>query len=609
MKSFLMILGLFLCVSSYGQDHVLQFRSDQPDFLIQAGMSSSQKAFYFELYRNFIQFSRNRDLLNADLKLNPMDPIQTGLGLEEYIDKKLIKIIKNALKFDLTQITTTIDLYRMSYRVGHPVLSVLSSQDHETYVDLKFGFKINHLEIDFENIMVNNHSPGVMVTPQDDLGRMWVSGKEKMTLIDDIYIKLVSPSERPLLELDSGNTGISIVSGELSLRLHKIPGGQIQLQYLSHQLNFFDRKSAATLAEQIKVYLGTESKIAGLDAIEYGKVELKLKNDVSGLVQRKKFLLVDLIAEHLHSMASADEVKQFFTSTIDPILINGSLIDSLYRSVSNTYGISTQLNRVGMLNPNSEKPQFIYSSNQSLFWLNQAFQKPDEVPFPIMNPDQFDLSHQMITDEIASGRADAVVSLSQDFINHSILTLTRGQIAFPNDPSTRKDDIIQNGKKGVFLILDQTGSEQGKIVVDVLVQPRFFQKLGLSLLTFKKKIYFPLVITPEVGFEVIHSIPHLVVKVKDFDLTEETLKFGIYGVQSNLHKGILNRVLIQKIRKTLVPMLGTPLFSLPLNQLSGLDPSTVLSIRSDRMGRLNLNLKYSGSEKITEALLKLLQKK
>jgi hypothetical protein len=195
-----------------------------------------------------------------------------------------------------------------------------------------------------------------------------------------------------------------------------------------------------------------------------------------------------------------------------------------------------------------------------------------------------------ITKDIDSGASDLIISLGQDYLNHMVLNITKGIIPIPNDPSTKKDDIIKSGKKGVFYIVDEA-SAQGKIVLDILIKPNFFQSLGMAIATFRTKLYFPLIITPEISFELDGKTPTVVFKVKDIDMTEETLRKGLYGVATNLNAGISRKLVIKKIKQQLIPFMGSTIYKLPLKELEGLNLGKMLALSTDKMGRLNLKFK------------------
>ena len=114
-----------------------------------------------------------------------------------------------------------------------------------------------------------------------------------------------------------------------------------------------------------------------------------------------------------------------------------------------------------------------------------------------------------------------------------------------------------------------------------------------------------------------NNIPNLIIKIKDIDMTEETLRNGLYGVTSNLNNGINRKLVIKKIKQQLFPLIGSTLRSIPITHLEGLDLNSVSSLSSDKMGRLNLKINLrKGTEEgrnlaelLPKTLKKLLNKK
>ena len=99
--------------------------------------------------------------------------------------------------------------------------------------------------------------------------------------------------------------------------------------------------------------------------------------------------------------------------------------------------------------------------------------------------------------------------------------------------------------------------------------------------------------TPEISFEIREDIPTLVVKIKDVDMTDETLENGMYGVPSNLGKGRFKKMVKNMVRDSLKGLVNSTQAEIPLPQLKGLNVTDVFQIKSDGHGRLNLMLDLS----------------
>lgn len=604
MKNYIFGLPLLLCFSAFSADNFLKFRSDNPDLVFQMKAGEKNRQYIFNQVRESFKLFYDIDFLNEEIDL-PLIELNEGLVLEDYLDKRLATILKKSLRFSLSQVSTKLDVYKLNYKLGQPIFKLKSSVEADKHIDVVLEFSFRSVDIDVENILVTNSSPGVTLSAQsENHGKIRVTGKEHMTLIDDIFLKLVSPNDKPMVSIESGVNDPSVASGDMRIRIHKDISDSLSLEYLGHDLEFFEGKDASVLADKIKIFLGEGSKIGGIDGIEFGRRELKFKTDVKDIINKKRIFIANMIKNPVAEAIKTAEITQIIADEVNGVKLNGSLTFAFKKNDKLTgMQIKTAVNTVGFINPESDDNQQIhFSINNSVSWLNNLFQEPEKLPFPFSNPDNHQRSLDLITNDINSGLSDVIISLGQDHINHMVLNITKGIIPIPNDPATKKDDIIKSGKKGIFLILDDKHAPQGKIVLDILIKPNFFQSLGLAIATFRTKFYFPLVISPEIFLEMKNNMPTLVFKVKDIDMTEETLRRGLFGVSTNLNRGINRKLVINKIKKQLAPFIGSTIYELPLSQFEGLNLGRVLALKSDGLGRLNLQLKLEEVDEDTRKI-------
>jgi hypothetical protein len=593
MKKMIISLLSLASITCLADDSLIKFRHDNPDVVFQMRLNEANRNHLVNLTRQTILENQKIDIFNNTIDYSQPIDLGNQLSLEEFLDKKVAKIIRDSLNFSFKQISSSVDIYNLSYQTGQPVFTLNSSTQTEDTIDLDLSFSFRKLDISVEKLYINNHSPGVKISRDaTNPKELRVEGKESMTLIDDIYIKIKSPTASPLVSIETNNDEPSIISGKIHLKVKKNSDQSLSLEYVDHNFEIFDSKDADVIADKIKVTLGEGSRIAGLDAIEIGRSEIKMKSNLGDLINKKKAFLANLVAEPIIYQVENSEITQKIRKKVDGVKVAGTILRPLGK-LEKTQNIvmATMLNTVGILdNHDQELQQFQLSTNNSIYWLNNLFQESDILPFPLVKTENYQKSLSNIKEEIQKGEADIILSLGQDYINHLIYNVTKGQLDLPNDPSTKKDDIIHNGKKGVFLILEDPSATQGKIAIDIMIQPKFFQKIGLAIATFKTKLYFPLIISPKISTELINGIPHLVIQVNDIDMTEETLRQGLYGIATNLNKGISRKLVIKQIKKQLSPFIGSKIKSIPLQSLAGLNPGAITNLESDKMGRLNLKI-------------------
>ncbi len=612
-----LILPLFFALSSqaFADNSVIRFRQDNPDLVFQMKFNEENRNYVINQLRDSIQETQGIDIFDHNF-VNPEVPkITNEILLEEYIDKKLARLIRDTINFKLKEITTSFDIYNLSYKTGQPIFEFKSKSESENNIDLSLSFKFHHLEVDVESVYINNHSPGVQVTPDtEDPRKKRVTGKENMTLIDDIYLKLESMDDKPLILIETAQNEPAIISGEIKIRLSKVDNKILSFEYINHNFEIFNSQDAEKLKDKIKIYLGNDSKIGGIDAIEFGRTEIKLNNNINDLINKKRAFIVNLVAGPIVGAVKGQAVTEMIRKNINSIKVNGSKTFDINTGDKNgKVSLTSEINTVGIIdNDQPEMQQIHLSTNNSVSWLNNAFRPAEVAPFPFTDIRNHERSLSLITEEIRNSNTDVILSLGQDYINTLVHTVTKGKISLPNDPSTKSDDIITNGKKGVFLILDKKEEQQGKIVVDIMVKPKFFQSIGLAIATFRTKLYFPLILVPELSVKMKNNIPTLVVKVKDIDMTEETLRNGLYGVDSNLNKGISRKLVLKKIRAILSGLQNSVLAELPINNLEGINLANVTSVESDGLGRLNIKLdletKSDDGRRLAEVLPKTLKK-
>ena len=615
MKKLILPLFFALSTQAYADNSVIRFRQDNPDLVFQMKFNEENRNYVIDQLRESIKQTQGIDIFDHNFENPEVPKITNEILLEEYIDKKLARLIRDTINFKLKEITTSFDIYNLSYKTGRPVFQFKSKSESENNIDLTLSFKFHHLEVDVESVYINNHSPGVQVTPDvNDPRRKLVTGKQNMTLIDDIYLKLESMDDKPLILIETAQNEPAIISGEIKIRLSKVDNKVLGFEYVGHNFEIFNSQDAETLKDKIKIYLGNDSKIGGVDAIEFGRSEIKLNNNISDLINKKRAFIVNLVAGPIVGAVKGQKVTDLIRKNINSIKVNGTKTFDINTGEKNgKISLTSEINTVGIIdNDNSETQQIHLSTNNSVSWLNNAFRPAEVMPFPFSDARNHERSLSLITEEIRNGKTDIILSLGQDYINNLVHTIIKGKINLPNDPTTKNDDIITNGNKGVFLILDNKDENQGKIVVDIMVKPRFFQSIGLAIATFRTKLYFPLILVPELTVEMKNNIPTLVIKIKDIDMSEETLRNGLYGVASNLNKGISRKLVLKKIRTILSKLLNSKVAELPISQLEGINLGNVSSVESDGIGRLNIKLDLETStddgRKLAEVLPKSLKK-
>jgi hypothetical protein len=253
-------------------------------------------------------------------------------------------------------------------------------------------------------------------------------------------------------------------------------------------------------------------------------------------------------------------------------------------------GFQTQVNEIGIINPDRAlfDDQLRVGVDIDLYKLGQE-DKEFNPPYAKVVKKNLQKSNELLHSQIASDRNTLIISLDQDFINKGMSIFLKDnekELLEGNVPS-----YMHFGQHGGFVIFDN--DEQGKLVLDLLAREKFFKRMLMAIGTGRSKYFFPGVLIPEFSIVNKNKIPHLVVKIKDVDITDDTLMNGAYGLASNLDRGWLKKLVTKYVRDEFKASIGSVLQELPLPMLEGLNISDVLEIKSDGYGRLNIMMDLS----------------
>jgi len=591
-------------MSGYAQTNTLKFENTSPDIILQMNLNNYSSSYLLNRINDVAKKVKGIDLYDQSFNL-PSFPIHSHSdGVADYVVGELGEMLARVIDGNLVGARTSLNIYNFGYKLGKPRVALTFTEVKDNHIDFVFNFSSNKLEIDVDAVYLNNHSQGVRTERSFESGesRSRIFNPELRTVLDDIYLKIESPKDRALLIID-GNKGrrdnpLAVISGEIKVRIIAKEDGTLTFKFVDYSVGLFGSKSAKDFSHYIDLAVGPKTGIGGLQSVEYGSNELRLlDHNLSEVVLERKTMLAELLAGPIIDQIYNPKTKAMISKKIDGFVVDPRFeknIESL------NYTLKTKVNEFGVVKSRStsekvvsmygisEQNQFRVGIDVDLINNNNSDYKWTP-PYKMKSSDNINASNDFIFEEIASDRSGLIISIDQEFINHSINSYVddKGKELLEGVAPS----FISIGSKGAFLMLDDTN--QGKVVVDILAREKFFKRMLMTVGIGRGKINFPCVIIPEITVKMIDDIPNLIIKIKDVDLAEETLRNGIYGVESNLKKGWLKKTVIKLIKTELSAMIGSELAKVPLTQLKGLPVDKIVKLQADGNGRLNLMVDIS----------------
>jgi hypothetical protein len=601
----LILLNLGFALISAHASSMLILKEEKPDILIQMNSNQYAKNMILNVVKSTVADLQGYNFFDRTMHLPKFDPYVHDKGVADYITGELGEMVAKMLEVPLKGATTTADVYDFHYKIYRPRLSIDVNHSQKEHLDLDLKVQVSKLEIDVDAVYVNNQSPGVEVIRSYELQgdnmvkRSKIINPELRSILDDIYLKIQPQKGKKLLVIDSSinnedgeeskgsNDIVSILSANIKIRVLPENDGTLRLKFRGFNVNLFGSDTGESFAEHIHLAVGKDSKIGGLESFEIGDGNNELNShQMFAYIEKKKIEISKMLAQPIIDQIFNKNTKKFIEEKINAMVLNPNIQKDL---TSVGLGLNVGVSQVGVINPDLKK-----YDDQIRVAFNADIKKLEgHTPFtpsytPFTDKD-FKISEKLIFDEISSDRHSLIISISQELINNGLAAHVKGKEETLLDGSA--PDYAKIGKNGIFLMFDD--KEQGKMVIDLYARDKFLTRTLTGVVTGRQKFYFPIVMTPEIGFVVKDEIPTLVVKIKDVDMSDDTFKNGMYGVPSNLGKGRFKKMVKKIVRESLANLPGSTLAEIPLPQLKGLNISDVFQIKSDGHGRLNLMLDLS----------------
>ena len=138
-KIFLPLLFTF-SMNAMANNALIKFRHDNPDMVFQMRFNEDNRNFVIDQARQAIKVTQGIDIFDNTIEYPEFPSVTTDITLEDYLDKHMARLVRDSINFKLKQITTTVDIYKLSYKVGQPVFTFKSQSTTEDSIDLTLAF-------------------------------------------------------------------------------------------------------------------------------------------------------------------------------------------------------------------------------------------------------------------------------------------------------------------------------------------------------------------------------------------------------------------------------------------------------------------------------------
>jgi hypothetical protein len=197
-----------------------------------------------------------------------------------------------------------------------------------------------------------------------------------------------------------------------------------------------------------------------------------------------------------------------------------------------------------------------------------------------LTQEDYEKSLENIRASIEEGKANIVVSISEDYINKLILNTVESGIW----QSKLGKMQAQLGPEKVYVRMDEN-QEEINLFIDMVYTPEKLQALAVG----RKNLRFPLALKALLKIVLKNGVPHFVLKLNYADISDETLLNGRLNIASTISKARFKKKILEDLRDKINGILNTEIVSIPLSNLSGVGLEETHFV-SDGFGRMNVLL-------------------
>jgi hypothetical protein len=218
------------------------------------------------------------------------------------------------------------------------------------------------------------------------------------------------------------------------------------------------------------------------------------------------------------------------------------------------------------------------------FGIRCVQETPVPAPVRVIGPEVRRAAQEELSTMLASGKADVVASVSEEFINRLVKTAIESKLW----DEMLAEDHLRLGEKGAFVILNKQG-QAPELYLDLIYSGKGgFEGIFINA---RRPIRFPLRIGTRLSFPLENGIPKLVITTEGVLSDAQQIIKGIpeYGLPSKLVCGLKKKIarMILRMSKKLE---GRNMVELPLPIFKGIGLEKTW-LESSQHGRMNIYFK------------------
>jgi hypothetical protein len=544
---------LLITFSLAGAGHV--WASQNPDILVDSNLNFNWSGVFVTKVRNLLEEYGAPDPFKRQID-GPMMLLESRIG--DYLkpdSRELVRDLGNVLGLNVLRAQTQVSLQGLDYEIKNFKTEVRAAEETSDGIVIQSGFSASEIEFGAKRIRFS------------------------------LQVPTTNGTQGPVINIDIVNPRIRAREDNL-INFHT--RFKVQDQPTSYRLKFlqtsFDRMSRNLLAHPEWVDFTYDRIIIPEVSLHVGNRKLDFSPPrIERLLRQRhesiKGLLLAQVSAQLRDGAGEAAIKLAENLQIQKdYWIDHELIASHIKL--NRITSSFDMNNLELRIPGD----FCTTDSYQRLKNECVNNKTTKTSNSRLGMGQFNQSLMNVRRLMSREDATIVASISEDYLNKLLVTTYDAGLW----KETLDEAGVDLGPSKVTMRLDKTG-ETGTLFLDVTYRPTRLERLALGA----REVRFPMVM--EVGLRVVnhHDEPVAIIRLRDVDLSDETLLRG--RPEHNLVSTIgsvprLRGQVLKKIRKQMGALKNKDIIELRYPEFRGFGLEKV-EFLSDGLGRMNAIMK------------------
>ena len=482
MKKFtsFILIGLL----TYGQVHAQAFKS--PDIIVDTRLDYDWTSFLISKFRVLLKNYNVADPFSnrfAEPMVVNEDVVGNYLPAES---KNLIDDFGNAVGLNVLKAKTKVTLHGLAYDVKGFKTNMKAAEQAKDGLVLGTNFSASEVSVGADKISLSLVIPGKNNSPvfNVDIIRPEIQANEEELV--NFFTKVKIQDQQDYFKLQI----IDADFDKMATNMLKHPEN-IELSY--ERINI----PAVSLKVGSKVVQFSQSKIQNLIRENHEAIKGILLAQLAGVLNSNT-------ADAAFKVLENYKIKKEFW--LNSTILNSQFKISNFNSYSRGDNIAISL-----------PADFCTAQKFTQLKADCVNSKVTQTALSRLNSQLHKESLSHMNDMMASGDANLVVSISEDYLNKLLVTTYDAGLW----KSALDEAAVELGPSKMVLRMDKRG-ETGTLMLDVIYRPSKMEKL----LTGSTQIRFPLVVDVSIRIENKNDVPTILVRMNDVDTSDDTIING-----------------------------------------------------------------------------------